>query len=146
MNLTDFSPAGSRTRKPGGLTKPGAQVGVAVGLALTIGFSLVHFLLDWGVQRRPTPNRTSHSPHSGFGAEIPVMPDRVTIEGSSTLAASDTTHTVTKPRVTIDGQPGAPVRARRAQHVTKASPHRHLLLKNVYDVALPVRMPAGSSS
>jgi hypothetical protein len=146
VNLTDFSPDGSRTRTPGGLTNPAPQVGVAVGLALTIGFSLVHFLLDWAFSddRRRTGH---HSPHSGFGAEIPVMPDRVTIEGSAKRWRRSTPLTWSRtPGSRSTGNQAHLFALVEAQHVTKASPHRHLLLKNIYDVALPVRMPAGSSS
>ncbi|HEX6569008.1 MAG TPA: nuclear transport factor 2 family protein [Acidimicrobiales bacterium] len=76
-------------------------------------------------------------PAARFGAEIPVMPDRDTIAGIlTTLAPLDTTHTVTNPRVALDGDRATLFALVEAQHVTRAEPHRHLLLKNVYDVEL----------
>ncbi|HEX6422095.1 MAG TPA: nuclear transport factor 2 family protein [Acidimicrobiales bacterium] len=76
-------------------------------------------------------------PAGRFGADIPVMPDRDTIAGIlTTLAPLDTTHTVTNPRVEVDGDSATLFALVEAQHVTRAEPHRHLLLKNVYDVVL----------
>jgi hypothetical protein len=76
-------------------------------------------------------------PAQRFGAEVPVMPDRATIAGIlETLAPLDTTHTVTNPRVTLAGDRANLAALVEAQHVTKAEPHRHLLLKNIYEVEL----------
>ena len=76
-------------------------------------------------------------PAARFGAEIPVMTDRDTIAGIlTTLAPLDTTHTVTNPRVALDGDRATLFALVEAQHVARAEPHRHLLLKNVYDVEL----------
>lgn len=76
-------------------------------------------------------------PAGRFGADVPVMPDRETIAGiMTTLAPLDTTHTVTNPRVSLDGDRATLVALVEAQHVTRAAPHRHLLLKNVYEVTL----------
>lgn len=81
-------------------------------------------------------------PAGRFGADIPVMPDREAIAGiMTTLAPLDTTHTVTNPRVSLDGDRATLVALVEAQHVTRAEPHRHLLLKNVYEVELS-RAPA----
>jgi hypothetical protein len=72
-----------------------------------------------------------------FGAEVPVMPDRRTIAGIlETLAPLDTTHTVTYPRISLGGDRAHLAALVEAQHVTKPEPHRHLLLKNTYDVDL----------
>lgn len=76
-------------------------------------------------------------PAHRFGAEVPVMPDRATIAGIlGTLAPLDTTHTVTNPRVTLEGDRAKLAALVEAQHVTKAEPSRHLLLKNIYEVEL----------
>lgn len=76
-------------------------------------------------------------PAARFGADIPVMPDRDTIAGIlAMLAPLDTTHTVTNPRVVLDGDRATLFALVEAQHVTMAEPRRHLLLKNVYDVEL----------
>lgn len=76
-------------------------------------------------------------PAQRFGVELPVMPDRATIAGIlDTLAPLDTTHTVTNPRVDLDGDRAHLAALVEAQHVTKAEPHRHILLKNTYDVDL----------
>lgn len=74
-------------------------------------------------------------PARRFGADISVMPDRDTIAGIvDTLAPLDTTHTVTNPRVNLGGDRAHLTALVEAQHVTKAEPHRHLLLKNIYEV------------
>jgi hypothetical protein len=77
------------------------------------------------------------NPARRFGAEIPVMPDRDAIAGIlATLAPLDTTHTVTNCRVVIDGDRAHLLALVEAQHVTRTTALRHLLLKNVYDVDL----------
>lgn len=76
-------------------------------------------------------------PARRFGAEVPVMRDRRTIAGIlATLAPLDTTHTVTNCRVVVDGDRAHLLALVEAQHVTRTSPLRHLLLKNVYDLDL----------
>jgi hypothetical protein len=77
-------------------------------------------------------------PARRFGAEVPVMEGRATIAGiMTTVAPLDTTHTVTNPRVVIDGGGRARLTALvEAQHVTRTSPRRHFLLKNIYEVDL----------
>lgn len=80
-------------------------------------------------------------PAQRFAADIPVMTGRDTIMTIlDTLEPLVTSHTVTNPRVTLR-PPGAVLSALvEAQHVSRSDPHRHLLLKNVYDVTL---VPAG---
>jgi hypothetical protein len=76
-------------------------------------------------------------PAHRFGAEIPVMPDRNTIAGIlDALAPLDTTHTVTNPRVTFDGDTASMLALVEAEHVSKDDPNRHLLLKNIYELTL----------
>ena len=76
-------------------------------------------------------------PAAQFGADIPVMPDRQAIaQILTTLAEIDTTHTVTNPRVTLDGDRASVEALVEAQHVVHDNPNRNLLLKNHYDVEL----------
>lgn len=76
-------------------------------------------------------------PARRFGTDIPVMPDRAAIAGIlGTLAPVDTTHTVTNCRMVVDGDDAHMFALVEAQHVTRAAPQRHLLLKNIYDVDL----------
>jgi hypothetical protein len=76
-------------------------------------------------------------PASRFGAGVPVMRGRETIAGIlTTLEPLATTHTVTNPRVVLDGDRADLWALVEAQHVLRAEPHRHLLLKNTYDVDL----------
>jgi hypothetical protein len=75
------------------------------------------------------------------------MPDRVTIEGSSKRWRRSTPPTWSRtPGSRSTGNQAHLFALVEAEHVTKASPHRHLLLKNIYDVALRDKVPAGSSS
>jgi hypothetical protein len=77
------------------------------------------------------------NPARRFGAEVPVMRDRDAIAGIlATLGPLDTTHTVTNCRVVVDGDRAHLLALVEAQHVTRTTPLRHLLLKNVYDVDL----------
>jgi hypothetical protein len=76
-------------------------------------------------------------PAGRFGAAVPVMHGRRAIEAIlTTLEPLATTHTVTNPRVTLDGDRARLWSLVEAQHVLRAQPHRHLLLKNTYDVDL----------
>jgi hypothetical protein len=76
-------------------------------------------------------------PASRFGAAVPVMHGRGAIEGIlTTLEPLATTHTVTNPRVVLDGDRARLWALVEAQHVLRAQPHRRLLLKNTYDVDL----------
>lgn len=72
------------------------------------------------------------------GFEFPVLEGRALIVDalSTALASLDTTHSVSNPRVEIDGD-----RARldvlvEAQHVPRSDHGRHYLMKNRYDVEL----------
>lgn len=85
-----------------------------------------------------TPDATLDftQPARRFGREVPVM-DHDAIAGiPDTLAPLATTHTVTNPRVTLDGDRATLTALVEAQHVVAAAPERHLLLKNDYDVDL----------
>ncbi|HEY8547057.1 MAG TPA: nuclear transport factor 2 family protein [Acidimicrobiales bacterium] len=76
-------------------------------------------------------------PAERFGGDIPVMQGRDVIAGIlATLAPLRTTHTVTNPRVTLDGDRATLSALVEAQHVRRDDPARHLLLKNTYDVDL----------
>ncbi len=76
-------------------------------------------------------------PASRFGAAVPVMHGREMIAGIlTTLELLATTHTVTNPRVVLEGDHAHLWALVEAQHVLQAQPHRHLLLKNTYDVDL----------
>jgi hypothetical protein len=76
-------------------------------------------------------------PAERFGATIPVMTNRVAIRGIlTTLEPLVTTHTVTNPRVTFEGDEARLWCLVEAQHVDRSEPSRHLLLKNHYDVRL----------
>jgi hypothetical protein len=82
-------------------------------------------------------------PASRFGAAVPVMHGRGAIEAIlTTLEPLLTTHTVTNPRVALDGDRARLWALVEAQHVLRAQPHRHLLLENTYDVDL-VRRDGG---
>lgn len=76
-------------------------------------------------------------PAERFGAEVPVMVGRDTIAGIlDVLEPLVTSHTVTNPRVRVEGDRAEVSCLVEAQHVRRDDPHRHLLLKNTYDVAL----------
>ncbi|MYN26769.1 nuclear transport factor 2 family protein [Duganella levis] len=72
------------------------------------------------------------------GFEYPVIEGRDVIVTALTaaLAALDTTHSVSNPRVTIDGATARLDALVEAQHVSRADPARHYLMKNRYDVEL----------
>ena len=71
------------------------------------------------------------SPMVGLKA-IAVIPE--------TLAGLRTSHTVTNPRVVLEGDRATLWALVEAQHVREDAPHQHLLLKNTYEVDA-VRMP-----
>jgi hypothetical protein len=76
-------------------------------------------------------------PARHFGGEVPVFVGRDAIrEILPTLEPLVTTHTVTNPRVTLDGDRATLWCLVEAQHVDRQAPARHLLLKNRYDVDL----------
>ncbi|GGH26931.1 hypothetical protein GCM10007423_12280 [Dyadobacter endophyticus] len=72
------------------------------------------------------------------GFEYPVLQGRDTIVAAltSSLGQVDTTHSVSNPRVHIDGQKATLDALVEAQHVPSNDPSRHYLMKNRYDVEL----------
>jgi septum formation inhibitor-activating ATPase MinD len=72
------------------------------------------------------------------GFEYPLIEGRDVIVTALTaaLAKLDTTHSVTNPRVTIDGATARLDALVEAQHVLRDDPARHYLMKNRYDVQL----------
>lgn len=72
------------------------------------------------------------------GFEYPVIEGRDAIVAALTtsLATLDTTHSVTNPRVTIDGDNAHLDALVEAQHVPRHDHTRHYLMKNRYDVEL----------
>ncbi|TNM61583.1 nuclear transport factor 2 family protein [Aliirhizobium smilacinae] len=72
------------------------------------------------------------------GFEYPVIQGRDVIVSALTtsLATLDTTHSVSNPRVTIDGDTAHMDVLVEAQHVPRSDPSRHYLMKNRYNVEL----------
>lgn len=72
------------------------------------------------------------------GFDYPVLEGRETIVGAlaSSLAAIDTTHSVSNPRVSIDGDTACMEAMVEAQHVPSNDHSMHYLMKNRYDVRL----------
>lgn len=72
------------------------------------------------------------------GFEYPVIEGRDVIVSALTTSLStlDTTHSVSNPRVTIDGDTARMDVLVEAQHVPRNDPSRHYLMKNRYDVEL----------
>lgn len=72
------------------------------------------------------------------GFDYPVLKGRDVIVAALTgaLAALDTTHSVTNPRITIDGDRARLDALVEAQHVARDDHTRHFLIKNRYDVEL----------
>jgi len=72
------------------------------------------------------------------GFDYPVIEGRDVIVAALTdsLATLDTTHSVTNPRVTIDGDKAGLDALVDAQHVPRDDHTRHYLMKNRYDVEL----------
>jgi ketosteroid isomerase-like protein len=76
-------------------------------------------------------------PAERFGATVPPMKGIEEIARIlTTLEPLHTTHTVTNPRVEVDGDTAQLFALVEAQHVRRDDPQRHLLLKNVYWVEL----------
>ena len=76
-------------------------------------------------------------PAEQFGAVITPMKGIDEIARIlTTLAPLHTTHTVTNPRIEIEGDQARLFALVEAQHVQRDDPTRHLLLKNVYWVDL----------
>jgi septum formation inhibitor-activating ATPase MinD len=72
------------------------------------------------------------------GLDYPVLEGRALIVEalSIPLSSLDTTHSVTNPRVTIDGDRARLDALVEAQHVPKSDHTRHYLMKNRYNVTL----------
>lgn len=72
------------------------------------------------------------------GFDYPVLTGRDAIVSalSDSLRAFDTTHSVSNPRVSIDGDTAHLDALVEAQHVPRADSSRHYLMKNRYDVDL----------
>ncbi|KPM37583.1 hypothetical protein AK830_g9003 [Neonectria ditissima] len=72
------------------------------------------------------------------GFEYPVIEGREAIVAalSASLVALDTTHTVTNPRVTLDGNKAHLEVLVEAQYVPKVDPFRRYLIKNRYNAEL----------
>lgn len=72
------------------------------------------------------------------GFEYPVLEGRATIIAalSGSLSQVDTTHSVSNPRVTVNGDKAHLEALVEAQHVPSNDPSRHYLMKNRYDVDL----------
>lgn len=72
------------------------------------------------------------------GFDYPVLEGREVIVSAllGSLAALDTSHTVGNPRVILDGDLARLDALVEAQHVPRANPMRHYLMKNRYDVEL----------
>lgn len=72
------------------------------------------------------------------GFEYPVIEGRETIVSAllTSLGTLDTTHSVSNPRVTIDGDIARMDVLVEAQHVLRNDGTRHYLMKNRYDVEL----------
>lgn len=72
------------------------------------------------------------------GFEYPVLQGRdIIVEAlASSLSQVDTTHSISNPRVRIDGDSASVDLLVEAQHVSRDDPGSHHLMKNRYDVAL----------
>ena len=72
------------------------------------------------------------------GFEYPVLEGRETIVSalSGSLGQIDTTHSVSNPRVSVDGDKAHLEALVEAQHVLQNDHSRHYLMKNRYDVEL----------
>ena len=72
------------------------------------------------------------------GTNIPVFEGRAAITDTimGTVASLNTTHTVTNPRVEIEGDRATLFALVEAQHLPKGDHDRHLLLKNIYTLKL----------
>ncbi len=77
-------------------------------------------------------------PAHRLGVELQVLRGRDQIVASivPTVAKLDTTHTVSNPRVQIQGDEAELLALVEAQHLPRDDHSRHLLLKNVYRVRL----------
>lgn len=73
-------------------------------------------------------------PAKRLGVDLPPFRGRDGITDSimGSVSALTTTHTVTNPRVTVDGDRARLFALVEAQHLPRNDPSRHLLLKNFY--------------
>lgn len=73
-------------------------------------------------------------PARRLGVDLPPFKGRDTITDAimGSVAPLTTTHTVTNPRVSVDADTATLFALVEAQHLPKADPSRHLLLKNFY--------------
>jgi hypothetical protein len=78
-------------------------------------------------------------PAKRLGVDVSVFRGRESIAETifAAIAALDTTHTVTNPRITdYDGRHATLTALVEAQHLPRADHSRHLMLKNIYRVEL----------
>jgi hypothetical protein len=78
-------------------------------------------------------------PAKRVGVDIGVFKGRAAIADAifAAIAALDTTHTVTNPRITdYDGRHASLTALVEAQHLPRADHSRHLMLKNIYRIEL----------
>lgn len=73
-----------------------------------------------------------------LGVELPIFQGKPNIVASimAAVAGLDTTHTVTNPRLQLDGDAAELFALVEAQHLPRGDHGRHLLLKNIYRVKL----------
>jgi SnoaL-like domain len=78
------------------------------------------------------------NPAARFDRIVPVFKGRDGIADAvfGAIAGLATTHSVTNPRATVDGDTAELFALVEAQHVPRETPERHLLLKNLYRVGL----------
>lgn len=77
-------------------------------------------------------------PAKRLGLDLSPFLGRETIVGNimATVERLDTTHTVTNPRVTLDGDKAEMFALVDAYHLPRADHSRHLQLKNIYRISL----------
>jgi hypothetical protein len=77
-------------------------------------------------------------PAQRLGVQMMPMEGREHIVATimATLSQLDTTHTVTNPRIDIDGDRATMFALVEAQHLPKSDHSRNLLLKNIYTLSL----------
>ncbi|MHB1169453.1 MAG: nuclear transport factor 2 family protein [Longimicrobiales bacterium] len=75
-------------------------------------------------------------PAACFGISLPAFTGRQAVVDTimDTTAALVTTHSVTNPRVSVEGDQAHMMALVEAQHVLREDPSRYLLLKNFYTV------------
>lgn len=75
-------------------------------------------------------------PARRLGVILPPFEGRTAIADAvfGSVGSLDTTHSVTNPRVAVDGDRASLFALVEAQHLPRSDHGRHLLLKNLYDV------------